>query len=79
MVNRWLLLNFDFLGAATVLVTTLFSISGLVSAGIVRISTRLNSGSRLLNFNQGRIMYHIISVIHGFALLGLPVRSFILL
>ncbi|TFK50633.1 P-loop containing nucleoside triphosphate hydrolase protein, partial [Heliocybe sulcata] len=33
MTNRWLLLNFDILGAAAVLVTTLFSLSGFVSAG----------------------------------------------
>jgi len=29
MTNRWLLLNFDALGAVTVLITTLFSISAL--------------------------------------------------
>jgi hypothetical protein len=29
MTNRWLLLNFDALGAVSVLVTTLFSISAL--------------------------------------------------
>ena len=29
MTNRWLLLNFDILGAASVLVTTLFSIATL--------------------------------------------------
>ncbi|KAH9996005.1 P-loop containing nucleoside triphosphate hydrolase protein [Russula vinacea] len=34
MTNRWLLLNFDALGAFSVLVTTLFAVSGLVSAGI---------------------------------------------
>jgi len=34
MTNRWLLLNFDALGALSVLVTTLFALSGLVSAGI---------------------------------------------
>ncbi|KAN0111601.1 hypothetical protein V8E52_008339 [Russula decolorans] len=33
MTNRWLLLNFDTLGAMSVLVTTLFALSGLVSAG----------------------------------------------
>jgi hypothetical protein len=35
MTNRWLLLNFDILGAIAVLITTLFSISALGSeAGI---------------------------------------------
>ena len=29
MVDRWLLLNFDVLGAASVLITTLFSIGAL--------------------------------------------------
>ncbi|KAI0275322.1 multidrug resistance-associated ABC transporter [Gloeopeniophorella convolvens] len=33
MTNRWLLLNFDTLGALAVFVTTLFALSGLVSAG----------------------------------------------
>ncbi|KAI0257019.1 hypothetical protein BJV78DRAFT_1272168 [Lactifluus subvellereus] len=33
MTNRWLLLNFDTLGALSILVTTLFALSGLVSAG----------------------------------------------
>jgi hypothetical protein len=33
MTNRWLLLNFDFLGALSVLITTLFAVSGLVKAG----------------------------------------------
>ncbi|KAI0308316.1 hypothetical protein B0F90DRAFT_1681863 [Multifurca ochricompacta] len=33
MTNRWLLLNFDALGALAVFVTTLFALSGLVSAG----------------------------------------------
>jgi len=31
MTNRWLLLNFDALGAVTVLITTVFSISALTS------------------------------------------------
>ncbi|TFY53857.1 hypothetical protein EVG20_g9943 [Dentipellis fragilis] len=34
MTNRWLLLNFDSLGAFAVLVTTLFALSGYVSAGL---------------------------------------------
>jgi ABC-type multidrug transport system fused ATPase/permease subunit len=33
MTNRWLLLNFDALGALSVLVTTLFALSGVVTAG----------------------------------------------
>src|ERR1700735_785822 len=33
MTNRWLLVYFDGLGALAVLITTLFSLSGLVSAG----------------------------------------------
>lgn len=33
MTNRWLLLNFDCLGAVAVLITTLFALSGFVSAG----------------------------------------------
>ncbi|KAF8890917.1 multidrug resistance-associated ABC transporter [Infundibulicybe gibba] len=33
MTNRWLLLNFDALGALAVLITTLFSISSLTGAG----------------------------------------------
>jgi hypothetical protein len=32
--TRWLLLNFDALGATAVLVTTLFALSGFASAGI---------------------------------------------
>ncbi|TFK50640.1 multidrug resistance-associated ABC transporter [Heliocybe sulcata] len=34
MTNRWLMLNFEILGAVAVLVTTLFSLSGFVSPGI---------------------------------------------
>jgi hypothetical protein len=34
MTNRWLLLNFDVLGSVAVLVTTLFALSGFVSAGL---------------------------------------------
>jgi hypothetical protein len=37
MTNRWLLLNFDTLGALAVLVTTLFALSGMVSAGTAGI------------------------------------------
>jgi hypothetical protein len=38
MTNRWLLLNFDFLGATAVLVTMLFSISLLSnSAGLAAL------------------------------------------
>ena len=33
MTNRWLLLNFDTLGGLAVLITTLFALSGYVSAG----------------------------------------------
>lgn len=33
MTNRWLLLNFDALGALAVFVTTLFALSGFVDAG----------------------------------------------
>jgi hypothetical protein len=37
MTNRWLLLNFDTLGALSVLVTTLFALSGMVTAGTAGI------------------------------------------
>ncbi|TFK47824.1 P-loop containing nucleoside triphosphate hydrolase protein [Heliocybe sulcata] len=37
MTNRWLLLNFEILGAGVVLFATLFSLSGLVSAGVAGI------------------------------------------
>lgn len=37
MSNRWLLLNFDALGALGVFITTLFSLSGLVDAGIAGV------------------------------------------
>jgi hypothetical protein len=37
MTNRWLSLNFDALGALSVLVTTLFTLSGLVSAGLAAL------------------------------------------
>ncbi|KAI0003794.1 ABC transporter type 1, transmembrane domain-containing protein [Russula compacta] len=37
MTNRWLLLNFDILGALSVLITTLFALSGLVRVGIAGI------------------------------------------
>ncbi|KAI0030296.1 hypothetical protein K488DRAFT_87904 [Vararia minispora EC-137] len=33
MTNRWLMFNFDMIGAVIVLLTTLFALSGLVSAG----------------------------------------------
>lgn len=33
MTNRWLLLNFDALGGLAVLTTTLFALSGYVTAG----------------------------------------------
>ncbi|KIJ64255.1 hypothetical protein HYDPIDRAFT_91004 [Hydnomerulius pinastri MD-312] len=33
MTNRWLLLNFDFLGSLAILTTTLFALSGYVGAG----------------------------------------------
>jgi hypothetical protein len=38
MTNRWLLLNFDALGALAVLTTTLFALSGLVNAGLAGLS-----------------------------------------
>ncbi|KAI0065886.1 multidrug resistance-associated ABC transporter [Artomyces pyxidatus] len=34
MTNRWLLLNFDFLGACSILVTTLFALSSVIGAGL---------------------------------------------
>lgn len=34
MTNRWLLLNFDALGATAVLITTLFALSGFVNVGV---------------------------------------------
>jgi ABC-type multidrug transport system fused ATPase/permease subunit len=37
MTNRWLLLNFDCLGALTVLITTVFVLQGYVSAGLAAI------------------------------------------
>jgi len=37
MTNRWLLLNFDTLGALSVLVTTLFALSGWVKTGIAAL------------------------------------------
>ena len=37
MTNRWLLLNFDALGALAVLVTTLFALSGFVGAGLAGV------------------------------------------
>lgn len=37
MTNRWLLLNFDTLGAIAVFVTTLFSLSGYISAGLAGV------------------------------------------
>ena len=37
MTNRWLLLNFDTLGALAVLITTLFALSGMVTAGTAGI------------------------------------------
>ncbi len=50
MTNRWLLLNFDALGAAVVLVTTLLSISllsngaGLAALSITSAMAFTNSG-----------------------------------
>lgn len=37
MTNRWLLLNFDSLGALAVLTTTLFALSGYVTAGLAGV------------------------------------------
>ncbi|EIW82703.1 multidrug resistance-associated ABC transporter [Coniophora puteana RWD-64-598 SS2] len=37
MSNRWLMLNLDYLGALAVLITTLFTLSGWVDAGIAGI------------------------------------------
>ncbi|OJT05881.1 ATP-dependent bile acid permease [Trametes pubescens] len=37
MLNRWLLLTFDTLGAATILATTLFALSGYVDAGLAGV------------------------------------------
>ena len=37
MTNRWLLLNFDLLGALAVGLTTFLALSGFVSAGIAGI------------------------------------------
>lgn len=37
MTNRWLLLNFDVLGALAVLITTLFALSGYVDAGLAGV------------------------------------------
>ena len=37
MTNRWLLLNFDALGALAVLITTLFALSGYVDAGLAGV------------------------------------------
>jgi ABC-type multidrug transport system fused ATPase/permease subunit len=37
MTNRWLLLNFDTLGALAVFVTTLFALSGMVTVGTAGI------------------------------------------
>lgn len=56
MTNRWLLLNFDALGAVAVLVTTLFSIStlskgaGLAGLCITSAMTFTSSGQALLTF-----------------------------
>ncbi|KAI0050163.1 multidrug resistance-associated ABC transporter [Auriscalpium vulgare] len=37
MTNRWLLLNFDTLGAVAVFITTLFALSGYISAGLAGV------------------------------------------
>lgn len=37
MTNRWLLLQFDSLGALAVLTTTLFALSGYVDAGLAGV------------------------------------------
>jgi hypothetical protein len=37
MTNRWLLLNFDALGALGVLVTALFALAGFVGAGLAGV------------------------------------------
>ena len=41
MTNRWLLVNFDTLGGFAVLLTTLFCLSGFVSAGIAGLCVRI--------------------------------------
>ena len=43
MADRWLLLNFDALGALAVLVTTLFALAGFVGAGLAVVCVRIFS------------------------------------
>jgi len=58
MTNRWLLLNFDALGALSVLVTTLFSIStltdeaGLAGLCITSAMAFTNSGKWLICYQR---------------------------
>jgi hypothetical protein len=65
MTNRWLLLNFDALGALSVLVTTLFSISTLSKgaglAGLCITSAMTFTSSGMLCFTLAPVLREIDS------------------
>ncbi|KAF8211356.1 multidrug resistance-associated ABC transporter [Mycena galopus ATCC 62051] len=52
--NRWLLLNFDYLGATAVLITSLFSVSTFVSAGVAGICINSATTFSRLSFGASR-------------------------
>jgi hypothetical protein len=60
MINRWLLLNYDTLGAVAVLITTLFSIStlrdaaGLAGLCITSAMAFTNAGNYIPSFSPSR-------------------------
>jgi hypothetical protein len=69
---RWLLVNFDALGATAVLVTTLFALSGFASAGIAGLCITSGQGYSLLSGFSWLIS--LSNVIYDLDLLGLQVR-----
>lgn len=72
MTNRWLLLNFDVLGAIAVLVTTLFSVATLTNgAGLAGLcitsAMAFTSSGKVSDFSP------LPFVNPFFSLLGLPI------
>jgi hypothetical protein len=76
MTNRWLLLNFDALGSLAVLVTTLFTLSGYVRAGLAAVCVRVCQIERrvlvIFKFLSSDADY-FRDDIHHFRLLGMSV------
>ena len=74
MTNRWLLLHFDIIGGAGVFLTTLFSLSGFVSAGIVSSWAVIYIVHSPQILFKGWTVYHVCIIIYHIHVLGLSVR-----